>query len=81
MTGRRYLMKAASTFTERSTPCGRRSDGERYEDRDGATLLTDLVLFSCGCRIVRHEYHEGSVGRTVVRHDGTVLLHELLAAQ
>ena len=43
-------------------------------------LLTQLVLFSCGCRIVRHEYHDGCVGRTVVRHDGTVLVHELLAA-
>jgi hypothetical protein len=30
---------------------------------------------------VRHEYHDGGVGRTVVRHDGTVLVHELLAAQ
>jgi hypothetical protein len=74
-------MKASSTFTDQPTPCRRRRDGERYEDRDGATLLTQLVLFSCGCRIVRREYHDGCVGRTVVRHDGTVLLHELLAAQ
>ena len=74
-------MKPSSTFRDRPTPCRRRRGGERYEDRDGATLLTELVLFSCGCRIVHHEYHEGSVGRTVVRHDGTVILHELLAAQ
>jgi hypothetical protein len=74
-------MKASSSFTDHFTPCRRRTGGERYEDRDDATLLTQLVLFSCGCRIVRHEYHDGCVGRTVVRHDGTVLLHELLAAQ
>ena len=74
-------MNASSTFRDRSTPCRRRRGGEKYEDRDDATLLTQLVVFSCGCRIVCHEYHDGCVGRTVVRHDGTVLLHELLAAQ
>lgn len=74
-------MKAASTFKDRPTPCRQRRDGERYEDRDGATLLTQLVLFSCGCRIVSHEYHDGSVGQTVVRHDGMTLVYELMAAQ
>jgi hypothetical protein len=74
-------MKASSTFRDRPTPCRRRKGGEQYEDRDGATLLTQLVVFSCGCRIVRHEYHDGSVGRTVVRHDGTALVDELLDAQ
>lgn len=74
-------MKASSTFRDRLTPCRRRRGGERYEDRDGATVLTHLILFSCGCRVVHHEYHDGCVGHTVVRHDGTVLLHELLAAQ
>jgi hypothetical protein len=74
-------MKASSKFTDRRTPCRQRRGGEGYEDRDGATLITQLVLFSCGCRIVRREYHDGCVGRTVVRHDGTVLVHELLAGQ
>ena len=71
-------MTASSNFTDQPTPCRRRSGGERYEDRDGATLITQLVLFSCGCRIVSREYHDGCVGRTVVRHDGTVLVDELL---
>ena len=74
-------MKASSNFTDRPTPCRRRRGGERYEDRDGVTLMTQLVLFSCGCRIVSREYHDGCVGQTVVRHDGTVLLDELLAGQ
>jgi hypothetical protein len=73
-------MKASSSFSDRSTPCRRRRGGQRYEDRDGAMLLTQLVVFSCGCQIVCHEYHDGCVGQTVVRHDGRVLLHELLAA-
>jgi hypothetical protein len=74
-------MKASSSFTDRNTPCRRRRSGEQYEDRDATTLLTELVLFSCGCRIVRHEYYDGCVGRTIVRHDGAVPLHELLTAQ
>lgn len=74
-------MIASSSFSDRSTPCRRRTGGNQYEDRDGTTLLTQLVVFWCGCQIVRHEYHDGCVGRTVVRHDGRVLLHELLAAQ
>ena len=74
-------MRASSTFSDRPTPCRRLRSGERYEDRDGATLLTQLVLFSCGCRIVRHEYYDGCVGQTVVRHDGAVLDYELLTAQ
>jgi len=72
-------MKAASSFINRSTPCRRRKDGEQYEDRDDGTLLTELVVFSCGCRIVSREYHDGCVGRMVTRHDGAVLLDELLA--
>ena len=74
-------MKASSTFTPRPTPCRRLKPGERYEDQDGATFLTELILFSCGCRIVRHEYHDGSVNQTIVRHDGTTLVDELLSAQ
>lgn len=74
-------MNASSTFRDLPTPCRRRRGGERYEDRDGPTLLTELVLFACGCRIVRHEYYDGCIGRTVVRHDGTVLVNELLAGQ
>lgn len=74
-------MKTSNTFSDQPTPCRERRGGERYEDQDGATFLTQLVIFSCGCRIVRHEYHDGSVNRTVVRHDGTTLVDELLAAQ
>ena len=74
-------MQASSNFTDRPTPCHRRRGGERYEDRDDATLIMQLDVFSCGCRIVSREYHDGCVGRTIVRHDGTVLLDELLAGQ
>jgi hypothetical protein len=74
-------MKTSICFTDRSTPCRQRRGGEQYEDRDDTTLLTELVFFSCGCRIVVNEYHDGCVGRTVVRHDGRLLLDELLTGQ
>lgn len=74
-------MNASSTFTAGTTPCRQLRAGERYEDRDGAMLLTELVLFACGCRIVHREYHDGCVGRTIIRHDGRVLVQELVAGQ
>lgn len=74
-------MKVSSTFNDQPTPCRRRRGGEQYEDRDDTTFLTELVVFSCGCRIVRHEYHDGTTIRTVVRHDGTTLVDERQAAQ
>jgi hypothetical protein len=55
--------------------------GESYEDRDDQTLLTEEMDFTCGCRIIRHEYHDGSVSRKVIRHDGRVLVDELLWAE
>jgi len=73
-------MMPSRTFEDLPTPCRRRRNGERYEDIDGATLLTELVLFSCGCRIVRHEYHDGTVNQIVVRHDGTTMIYELSSA-
>jgi hypothetical protein len=30
---------------------------------------------------VHHEYHDGSVSRRIVRHDGHVLMDELLSAE
>lgn len=73
-------MKASSRFSDEPAPCRRRRAGERYADEDDATVLTELVVFTCGCRIISNEYHDGSVNRTIVRHDGRTMLDELLAA-
>jgi len=62
-------------------PCGRIVDGEHYQDQDEEALVTDAVYYACGCRSIRHEYHDGSVSRNVVHHDGAVLVDEFLAAQ
>ena len=75
-------MVATNTrFTQQHAPCGRIVDGETYRDRDEETLLTEEVDFACGCRAIRHEYHDGSVSQKVIRHDGHVLVDELISAE
>jgi hypothetical protein len=72
-------MPATSTsFRSQQAPCGRIVDGETYEDQDPETLLTREVNYSCGCRSICHEYHDGTVSQRTVRHDGRVLADEML---
>lgn len=71
----------STNFTSQQAPCGRIVGGESYQDRDEETLLTLELDYGCGCRTIRHEYHDGSVSEKVVRHDGTVLVDELLSAE
>ena len=68
-------------FKDLKAPCGRIVDGESYEDRDPEALLTLELDYACGCRSIRHEYHDGSVSQKVVRHDGHVVVDELLSAE
>ena len=68
-------------FQRQTAPCGRVVDGESHQDRDEQTVLTQELDYACGCRSIRHEYHDGSVSRKIVRHDGTVLVDELLSAE
>jgi hypothetical protein len=64
---------------DQRAPCGRIVDGESCQDRDEEGLLVFDVYYACGCRSIRHEYHDGSVCRRIVRHDGRVLVDELIA--
>jgi len=43
-------------------------------DDDG--LLFDDLKYSCGCREIRHIYHDGSTRIRTIRHDGKVLMDE-----
>jgi hypothetical protein len=70
-----------TSFKATAAPCGRIEAGESYEDRDEEALVTEERDFACGCRTIRHEYHDGSVSQRIVRHDGTVLLDELDSAE
>ncbi len=75
------MARANTSFKGQQAPCGRIVDGESYQDRDDDALLTEELDYACGCRTIRHEYHDGSMSRKVVRHDGTVLVDELLSAE
>ena len=70
-----------AAFAQQHAPCGRVVDGETYQDRDDETVLTLEVDYACGCRSIRHEYHDGSVSEKVIRHDGHVVVDELLWAE
>jgi hypothetical protein len=63
-------------FTGDLAPCGRQVDGEHYRDRDDDGLVIYDQFYACGCRRTRHQYHDGSIRETAVRHDGKVLLDD-----
>lgn len=74
-------MNANGSFKGQRAPCGRIVDGENYEDHDDEVVVTQETHYACGCRCSQHEYHDGSVSRRIVRHDGHVLVDELLSAE
>ncbi|MFD1545692.1 hypothetical protein [Nonomuraea guangzhouensis] len=57
-------------FTPETAPCGKKSAGERLVDDDGYGLVIRDQIFDCGCRRIRHEYHDGSIHLSSIRHDG-----------
>ena len=64
-------------FSSEKAPCGQLVEGERLRDRDEDSLITDEKFYKCGCKIIRHEYHDGSASRRVVHHNGKVLVDRL----
>ena len=65
-----------SRFDVRVAPCGRQYGGERYQSEDLQGLVTEELRFSCGCLVTKEEFHDGSVHRMVIQHDGKVLMDE-----
>jgi membrane-bound inhibitor of C-type lysozyme len=74
-------MNVSGSLTSQQAPCGRFVDAELYQDQDEDVVITKEVDYACGCRSIQHEYHDGSVSRRIIRHDGTVLVDELLSAE
>lgn len=70
---------ASERFSGLKAPCGRVGDGEAFRDADEQALVTEDLMFACGCRVTTHEYHDGSIGRRELHHSGRVLVDELLA--
>src|SRR5688572_14855114 len=74
-------VNANGSFKSRQAPCGRLVDGENYEDRDDDCFVTHETVYACGCQSIHHEYHDGCVSRRIVRHDGKLLVDEMLSAE
>ena len=70
-----------SRFDTRLTPCGQQHDGERYLTEDLQGLTTVDMHFSCGCRVTKEEFHDGSVHRMEAHHSGKVLVDEELRGE
>lgn len=70
-------MNASGTFQAQQAPCGKLVAGENYEDHDDECTVTRETVYACGCQSIQHEYHDGSVARRVVRHDGKLLVDEM----
>jgi predicted metal-dependent HD superfamily phosphohydrolase len=68
-------------FSSAQAPCGRVVDGEVFIDEDEQALVTREMDYTCGCRNIRHEYHDGSIAEKIVHHNGTVLVDELRGAE
>jgi hypothetical protein len=68
-----------TVFSDEIAPCGKRRGGEILVDEDGYGLLIRDVYFACGCRRIRHEYHDGSIEVMTTRHDGRRVSESSLA--
>ena len=70
-------MTATKThLTGERAPCGRLGDADRSQEDDLEGFRIDDTQYACGCREMRHEFHDGSVRISTVRHDGKVLADE-----
>ena len=67
------MVGTTAHFTREQAPCGRIVDGEHYRDGDQEGLVIRDEYYACGCRRIRHEYHDGSIQMTAIRHNGTVV--------
>jgi hypothetical protein len=73
------MTATTTTFHNSKAPCGQTVDGEHFQEQDEECMITDQWQFACGCRIIVHEFHDGSVQRKVIHHKGHLLNDELVA--
>lgn len=70
------MVGTSSHITGERAPCGKIKDADRHQESDDRGLIFDDLTFACGCRRIRHEFHDGSIRIRTVRHDGKVLMDE-----
>ena len=73
------MVPTSTVFQRQRAPCGQLVDGESHDDQDEQGLVIHDVYYACGCQSILHEYHDGSISRKIVHHDGTCLVDELIA--
>lgn len=73
------MPSSSNSFANQQAPCGQHVDGEIHEDRDEEGLFVEDLFYSCGCRKIRHEFHDGSMSLRVVHHNGQVLLDQFIS--
>jgi hypothetical protein len=62
------MVGTRAQFEPEFAPCGKTTGGECYQDNDGEGLVVYDQYYSCGCRRIRHEYHDGTVTMKAIRH-------------
>jgi hypothetical protein len=67
------MVATTTHFTKQKAPCGHTADGDHHVEADDDGLIYDDLKYSCGCREIRHIYHDGSTRIRTIRHDGKVL--------
>jgi hypothetical protein len=70
------MVATTTHFTKQKAPCGRMAAGRHHVEGDDDGLNFEDVKFSCGCREIRHVYHDGCTRIRTIRHDGKVLKDE-----
>jgi hypothetical protein len=55
-------------FPAELAPCGKTVGGELYCDDDQDGLVMYDRYYSCGCRRIQHQYHDGSYTTRAIRH-------------
>lgn len=75
------MTSTITRFESAPAPCGRLKNGTRSATEDEVGLFTEEIVFTCGCRRTREEFHDGSVHRLIVHHSGKVLLEEELRGE
>lgn len=63
-------------FSSERAPCGKQMDGRRHQDSDCQGFILDNRTYTCGCRQVHQQFHDGSGRAQVIHHDGKVLMDE-----
>ena len=70
------MVATTTHFAKQKAPCGRTADCDHHVEGDDDGFAYDDVKYSCGCREIRHVYHDGCVRIRTIRHDGKVLRDE-----